>query len=143
MNILESLTKEAESLSVKNDWGQECLRINTQIIAVDSKNLGAYSRLGFYFFSVENYVAAREMFASVLQIDKADRIAKNKLKEVLDILLEDEIDVDDICLHVEDINNYFEALALGIALQLQKKTDASMKFIKRSSVLGKPRRSSN
>lgn len=142
MNILESLTSEAKELAIKSDWGGESLRINTQILAIDSKDTGAYTRLGVYFFKQEKYLASREMFATSLFLDKQCRISKNKLREVQSILLESEEETGiniDINNYVDDVEDYFEALSLGISLQTQKKTDTAMKFIKRSAVLGKPR----
>lgn len=139
MSILESLIEEAQRLAAKSDWGCESLRLNTQILAVDSSNTGAYIRLGVYFVEQEKHLAAREMFATSLFLDKQCRISKNKLRDVQSVLLEQENEMGDIDNYTDDVSDYFEALALGISLQTQKRTDAAMKFIKRSAALGKPR----
>lgn len=140
MDILLKLTEDAQKLATNNIWDEESLRINTQILTIDTKDLDAYTRLGICFLNNNNYVVSREMFAASLFLDKENRIARNKIKEVQVKLLEQEVDINDLELFIDDVNNYFEALALGISLQTQGKGELASKFILRSAAIGKPRK---
>lgn len=140
MDILHKLTEEAQKLASNDDWREDSLRSNTQILTIDTKNVDAYIRLGIYFSEKHSYIFSREMLATSLFLDKENRIARNKIKEVQSKLIEAEVDINDLELSLADISNYFEALAMGIALQAQGKSELGSKFIMRSAAIGKPRK---
>jgi tetratricopeptide (TPR) repeat protein len=114
MNELHDLVKRAEALALGGKWDEEAIGVNTRILELDDRVPGAYTRLARCFKVQGNWLAARSMYRQVLAFDSSNRIASNQLAIVEERLR----DLADLEL-VAEIDDYHEALAIGVAMRRQ------------------------
>jgi len=63
------------------DW-KEAIRINSEILKSDKKNIDALNRLGFAYLQTGNLAHAKKCFNQVLSIDQYNQIAEKNLKKL-------------------------------------------------------------
>jgi len=77
LNIAQ-LAKKAVSSALKQDWS-EAIKLNTEIIEIDPKNVDAKLRLGRAFLYTKDLTKAKKMFKEVLTQDPINQVAIKNL----------------------------------------------------------------
>jgi tetratricopeptide (TPR) repeat protein len=114
MDELRLLVKQAEALASEGNWGDEAIGVNTRILELDDRLAGVYTRLARCFREQGNWLAACSMYQQVLVFDSTNRIATNQLANLEERLK----DLEGIEL-IAEINDYREALSIGVAARRQ------------------------
>jgi tetratricopeptide (TPR) repeat protein len=73
LNIAQ-LSKKAVSAALKQDW-TEAIKLNSEIIEIDPKNIDAKLRLGRAYLYTKDFVKAKKMFKEVLSLDPINQVA--------------------------------------------------------------------
>jgi tetratricopeptide (TPR) repeat protein len=127
MGALQILVKQAEALALAGKWNDEAIALNTRILELDDRIAGAYTRLARCFTVQGSWLAARSMYRQVLEFDSNSRIASNQLAAVEERLR----DLADLEL-VAEIEDYAEALSIGVAARRQGNTVLSIAALRRA-----------
>jgi hypothetical protein len=75
------LAEQAINLAMESKW-EEAAQINRQVLAIDSRNVDAYNRLGKALTELGRYGEARAAYGRSLEIDGANSIAKKNLSRL-------------------------------------------------------------
>lgn len=81
-NELSELIKIAKDLALNQEWGFESIKVNTKIIQLDPKCVGAYNRLAKCYIELSNYQMATLLYQFVLILDHENTISKNGLLKI-------------------------------------------------------------
>jgi hypothetical protein len=71
----------AVAAALSQNW-KEAIRINTEILKGDKKNIEALSRLGYAYIKTGQLTAAKKTYEMVLTIDQYNHIAQKNLKKL-------------------------------------------------------------
>lgn len=81
MNKQNLLQMKAIKAAKQQDW-DAAIDFNTQLLALDAKNLATHNRLGLAYLQKKQPKKAREQFEFVLNEDKSNSIAKKHLEAI-------------------------------------------------------------
>lgn len=79
--LLDDLKEKAKELALKNNWGEEAVKVNKKIIELDSTCSGAYTRLAKCYVKSGDEHTAAELWEELLEFDPNNAIAVNRLIE--------------------------------------------------------------
>ena len=130
VNELRRLVARSKALADGGRWDDEAIGVNTRILELDDRIAVAYTRLGRCFQVRRNWLAARSMYQQVLAFDPTNLIASNQLAAVNEKLR----DLDDAEL-IAKIEDYREAVSIGVAARRQGKAALAVAALKRAVVL--------
>ncbi len=77
-----SILEDAIQAALKQDW-KEAIRLNTNILKIDKKNVDAYNRLGFAYLKSGQIKKSKETFEKVISLDAYNQIALKNLHKLV------------------------------------------------------------
>lgn len=80
---LKSLTERAEDYARVGNWSQEAGAVNAAILKLDPENVAAHTRLAKWCLERGRGADAEKLYRRPLQLDPANRIARNCLAEIV------------------------------------------------------------
>lgn len=83
MSTITTFTQKAIKAAKVQDW-KEALAQNENILELEPKNVDALNRLGLAYLQLKNVSEAKKTFKAVLEIDKANTLAKKHLTRIKD-----------------------------------------------------------
>ena len=140
---LKKLRKQAESLALSGNWGQEAIEINTKILEIHSLESGAHTRLAQCFKMKGEYFRAYYIFRNVLNFDPKNNIARNQSELIREDALRQKKEIEKDALRqkkkieedarieqekndISGINNFHEAYYLGLAAKRRRRFDLAI-----------------
>ncbi len=81
---LQELLEKAKQFARGHHRGPEAIQVNTEILEIDPKQVGSYTRRGTCYLAAGDLGAARADFKKALALDPKNRIALNRLEELKD-----------------------------------------------------------
>ncbi len=85
------LLEKAKRLARERKRSSEAIEINTEILEIDPRQVGSYTRRGACFLEHGNLKAAAKDYRDALGIDPNNKIAANRLEEIVGTREEDEL----------------------------------------------------
>lgn len=110
MSDLSLLIKNAQKRASSKKFDDISIEMNIQILKIDSKNCGAYTRLAKCFEIIEKYAGSLEMYKKVLEFDYDNIIARNGKSRI-----EKKIKNNDLRESIKGMDDQHEIISIGIA----------------------------
>lgn len=85
------LLEKAKRLARERNRSSEAIDVNTKILEIDPLQVGSYTRRGACFLEHGDLKAAAKDYRSALEIDPNNRIAANRLEEIVGTREEDKL----------------------------------------------------
>lgn len=138
---LIKLRKQAESLALSDNWGQEAIEINTKILEINELESGAHTRLAKCFRIKGEYFRAYEIYRNVQSFDPTNNIARNQSEQIEEDALKQKKKIEkDARIEQEKndilaINNYHEAYYVGLAAKRRRRFDLAIAALRKATEL--------
>jgi tetratricopeptide (TPR) repeat protein len=81
MNDIELLEQQAIDAAINIQWKQ-AIELNNKIVKLDSKNEGAYLRLGFVYLQMRDIEKAKKYYSKALRLQPRNSVALQNLERV-------------------------------------------------------------
>ncbi len=81
MNDIELLEQHAVDAAINLRW-EDAIRLNNEIIKLDTKNESAYLRLGFIYLQQKDIVKAKKFYSKALRLQPKNSVALQNLERI-------------------------------------------------------------
>jgi len=81
MNKLNELENYAVDAAIANDW-EKAIKINKDILKLDTSNISCYLRLGFAYFQKSDFEQAKKYYKKAVKLQPNNNVASDNLEKI-------------------------------------------------------------